>query len=647
MKTSFLLFFILLILASMQSKAGLPPTSLKGQSGAKATTFNFEVPNNTATKTNTGGLIETGNKNILTNGSFEHSNFKEGWNHGALAPVEEISSTVIDGKKIAVFNPSAQEVLLTNTSTLYASAFGLGGVQGLAMCRINSNVALKMCSINNSVTSTTNCVDVNTDAKWGLYKVPFILGETNNGVSIASSGNVTGTVYVDDCFVGPQDLKQDVSGAIKVGSIRFSGCASWWTSTSTSYAAMGTTSCTVTTTGNVSAPTTNIPGFRLLNRQAGKYKFEASGEFIKSVSTTNSTIGFVFRDTTSGTNSQNENIAQHASSAGGVLSVPFIKGDMEYTNSGDTSFEIYGKTSTTTSGTQAGITNFAPLVIDVFYFPPNSQVYSSQNADTDWASCNFSTLAWQGLGTVTNNLECKRRGSDLLMRGRFTVGTLSVAEMRMPLPMWNGSQLAIKLINTNTQSAGTFYRYAASEGTIINVIAENALTYLGFSNPLATTTGYNPITRTSGAFASGEGAAINGTLTIPIIGWENSNHIIGSFKEIPTTLGSSGADIQSVYFGSGADCATNCSTGTCVICNRGAGSKITSITWQSTGVYRLNGIDGTKYNCGLDGYDTVNGYVSGFSNRVVSTSAYAQVYLGQSGTNRDGRSVNANCVGIP
>lgn len=63
-----------------------------------------------------------------------------------------------------------------------------------------------------------------------------------------------------------------------------------------------------------------------------------------------------------------------------------------------------------------------------------------------------------------------------------------------------------------------------------------------------------------------------------------------------TSTGATDPDIQSVFFGTGASCGSPCTTGTCTIC-RQIGNKITSVTWNATGQYRLNGIDGTKYTC--------------------------------------------------
>ncbi len=204
----FALFFFICILEASFGQGDAPPL-LKGQAQISSSVGAFiHAPNNQVTKINSStALIESNNKNILSNPSFEHSSFATSWtNNGTEVGVVE-TTTIIDGKKAISFNPSSETINLTQTSPLYAANFA-DGVQGLAMCRIRSAVALTMCSIQNSVVSTTDCVTTNTDSKWSVYKVPFILGGTNNGVSIAGTA-LTGSVKVDDCFVAAVDLKQD------------------------------------------------------------------------------------------------------------------------------------------------------------------------------------------------------------------------------------------------------------------------------------------------------------------------------------------------------------------------------------------------------------------------------------------------------
>ncbi len=207
----FLIFFVLMF-SDFCFSQGDSPALLRGQAQTSNSVGAFiRTPNSQVTRLNSStALLETGNTNILVNPNFAHSSYLTGWSTtGDTSTKSEETSVVISGTKSAAFVASAQAINLSQSSTLYAAQFA-DGVQGIAMCRIKSSVALNLCSISAGTVSATNCVAVNPDSKWSLYKVPFILGATSNGVSVASSGNVTGTAYVDDCFVGAVDLKQDI-----------------------------------------------------------------------------------------------------------------------------------------------------------------------------------------------------------------------------------------------------------------------------------------------------------------------------------------------------------------------------------------------------------------------------------------------------
>lgn len=112
------------------------------------------------------------------------------------------------------------------------------------------------------------------------------------------------------------------------------------------------------------------------------------------------------------------------------------------------------------------------------------------------------------------------------------------------------------------------------------------------------------------------------------------------------SVGSVGVDIQSVYFGSSADCSTACTTGTCTICNR-VGTKITSVQWGATGNYNIQGIDGTKYICQGNGYNLTSGQASFNHFRYLSSSSFASTYFAVNGVNKDVASASVTCIGIP
>lgn len=633
MKTAFLLFTILILFFSLKSNAAAP-YGIKGQNQSSVIYPNVhQFPNNQVT--NLGGinaLVETGNKNILVNPSFEHSTFSTGWTNSAGTFTQE-TSVLIDGKASAKLVLSAQTMSLTQSSSLYATQYA-DGIQGLAMVRIKSDVALKVCSIQAGIVSTTNCQTTPSDSKWSLIKIPFIFGATSNGISIASSGSVSGTVYVDDCFVGAVDLKQDINN---IGP---------WT--------------TFTPTGTWTANTTYTGKYRQVGENLEvQYYWATSGAPTSGTNTLNLPSGFTI-DT-----SKIPNPSPTAYTVIGSDCSVVDLGVMAYTcqalYSTTTSFYMTPINAASTNSTNTGaITNAIPFTwgstdsgyvsikVPVTQFAGSTSVYTSNNADTNWASCGLTGSAFTGFGSSvpTPSLQCKREGSDLLMKGTFTAGTTPTAvEARMALPLWQGVQLvsanssvipSLQITgkgNINTNSA-TFF-------SGISTLIEPSVSYMTFG--LEASSG-NGITKANGSAVWGSGNLTSIIVRIPIEGWNNSNIIIGSFSEVPTTRGSNGADIQSVHFGTGAGCTTACSTGTCAICNQ-VGSKITSVTWVASSVYNLNGIDGTKYNC-IGGGNSA-GWASMIHRRDLSTSSYAQVNFGYNITSTNVLNGAVTCIGIP
>jgi hypothetical protein len=443
----------------------------------------YSVTNNLETSIGASQvLLESGNKNILTNPSFEHSTFDSGgWVNSAGSFTENFTFK-IDGNKSARLVLSSQTMSLTQSSVLYQSNFA-DGVQGLASVRVKSDVALKVCSVQAGVVSTTNCVNVQANNKWGLYKVPFILGATSNGISIASSGAVSGTVYIDDAFVGATSLTQEMNACNDVRcETEFSAAVS---STGViSGENLDWLSTCVFGTGYLCTFNTSI--------------FTVAPNCVVTASDTTGGLGLL-----NSTSSTSVNPIFISRTDGGSTNV-------------QTPFRIVCQKQ------GADFTAAKQL--------SNGNTYSSTNADTDWASCQFSTLAWQGLGTVTNGLECKRQGSDLLMRGFVVLGTVTASQAQMPLPLWNGSQLTINkggfvgVVTTQNTTANkpktyTVFPSAIPQNFLQFGIAEYALTNNAAAPILGNT-----------SFVNSDAVVVSNTLRIPIQGWQQSNIIIGQFN---------------------------------------------------------------------------------------------------------------------
>ena len=205
----------------LQTNGAAAPTfvnksiSGKAENNTAITLEEIQAPNNQLTQTDTNKhLLETGNANILANPNFEHSTFSTSWTLTAGSSAVE-TTIVVSGKKSYKATLSAQTLDLYQDSTLYASQFA-GTVQGVAMVRVRSTVSgIFVCPRQAGATQLSNCAQVDNSGTWGLYKVPFVLGATSNGIAIVSGtisnglvtvGNVTGDVYVDDAKVEAGDI---------------------------------------------------------------------------------------------------------------------------------------------------------------------------------------------------------------------------------------------------------------------------------------------------------------------------------------------------------------------------------------------------------------------------------------------------------
>jgi hypothetical protein len=503
------------------------PYGIKGQAQSGTLYSNVhQFPNNQVT--NTGGinaLVETGNKNILVNPSFEHLTFSTGWTNSAGTFTEE-TVLEIDGLKSAKLVLSSQTMSLTQSSTLYAAQFA-DGVQGLASVRVKSDVALKVCAIQAGVVSSSLCVDVQANNKWGLYKVPFILGATSNGISIASTGAVSGTVYIDDAFVGAVDLSATADASRIAGEAFFAGTTScqWTRSSATIGAFSAVAACPGPTIqyssiGSWQTTDSDLPRITINNLPAGVYK----AKFLANYSvTTAGTSSFAIND---GTTTCEPVVIGNITTATieSIVECTFI-----YTSSGNRVFELYtannSGNTTTISNNQTAPRASTKFILEYF---ASGSTYSSTNADTDWASCGHTTSDFTGFGTVTNiETQCKRQSGDLLMRGKFTSGTSTAVEARLALKLGGLSLTSAgSSIIPSLQVAGSG-SYSAVGNFIPQVLIEPSVSYVTWGVQASASAGASK--------ALGSTVAASGTTTafsarIPIEGWQNSNIIIGQFN---------------------------------------------------------------------------------------------------------------------
>jgi hypothetical protein len=572
------------------------PYGIKGQQQAATLYSNVhQFPNNQVT--NLGGinaLVETGNTNILSNPSFEHSTFSTSWTNSAGTFTQE-TSVVIDGKASAKLVLAAQTMSLTQSSTLYAAQFA-DGVQGLAMVRIKSDIALSVCSIQAGTVSTTNCVTTATDSKWGLYKIPFVMGATSQGVSIASSGSVTGTVYVDDCFVGAVDLKVDIDASKIAGESYWPATANCTpTRTSTTIGAFGADAdCvgpTIVTNSMGTWETTDANAIRqtVNNLPAGTYKATFYFGHVMTASNNNS---FAINDgttTCAGTAGNGGSAAVDEA----VVSCTFV-----YTSAGSRVFELYGaSTGSTISISGSQITPAANPKFQLEYFG-NNQVYSSQCG----ANCvdTFSAKVSSTDVVSDENIEWITGDCTNASSGQATCTFKAGLFTTTP----NCTATMAANISGASQSASVF---SASSSSI------SVLTLAG-------------------------GAANNQPFTLICqkqgADFVATRNIIGSFNEVVTSPGISKPKVCHYAFGGAASTLaspTLCTTGTCVNMKDTCGGMSTA--FSSAGIYVLTVPSGTFAN---DSYITTTS-----QHGVPANTCGASAYLANAS---GGATINIRCA---
>lgn len=602
------------------------PYGIKGQSQTGTLYSNVhQFPNNQVT--DMGGinaLVETGNKNILRNPSFEHLTLLSGWTRlGTVSSEAMETSVVIDGKKSYRVTLASQGLILYQDSTLYQAQFA-DGVQGLIMARIKTSIpGIYLCPRSNGQFSAfSKCVTHSGSGKWELLKVPVILGAVDNGLSIASydsSGgfvNATGTVYVDDAFVGAVDLKQDVDQSRIAGAAYFAGTASClWARTSTTMGPFtATAACPGPTIeqssmGSWQTTDSDLPRVTINNLPAGKYKATFLVPFYMGAQVLANMAIFDGATTC-------QSVGASSSTINTTISISCI---FDYISSGNRNFEIYASSSSSSTNIDNRLVTVPSQTKFILEYFGSGSVYSSTNADTGWTDCGHTASDFIGFGTVASiQTQCKRSGDELLMRGRFTATTAPTAtEARVALKL-SGTTLTSKNSTSiaTVQHIGDYYRSGAATSHGGAVLIEPSVGYVTFTDSgVFSNATVGAITKANGSSIIGAGESISINARIPINDWDNSNIIIGQFNEVVTAPGVSKP--KTCYYAFGGASATlaaptECTTGTCVEVVDTCGTA-TPPTRSSLGTYAsITFSAGTFANssaikCECSGFDSVSG----------------------------------------
>lgn len=190
--------------------------------------------------------------------------------------------------------------------------------------------------------------------------------------------NTTATAFAvkfDNISVGPKFKTSNAPKAQLLGTVTMTGCASYWSSSSTAFADFtAQTGCTYTTTGQAQAPSTMIPAIKFPSMAAGDYRLEYEGSIFANVVAKAS--NFQFWD---GTNTAREssNISVSTSTGTANINGTGFSQTISYpTAQSNVTLSIRIKVDSGGTGGLYGTTS-VPGVIRVWYFP----TVSSQTND--------------------------------------------------------------------------------------------------------------------------------------------------------------------------------------------------------------------------------------------------------------------------
>lgn len=302
---------------------------------------------------------------LLDNGGYESGITLDWSNTGGTFAVVTGGANLLIGKRSATFTASAGSQSVQ--SGLHTVPNGLQAQACVAsMMYKGGDTGLTFEALDNSSNILASQV-LQTATTPQVVSLPFLCPSSGSIRLKVLSSSSASLVAIDQMFLGQNTISQ-VSQATLYGTLTITGgCAGGWTTTSTTYANMGTnTGCTYAVTGNAKAPSPQVNGISFDSLPPGNYAIEYNGTFYQATSAKVSQ----YRLTDGTTVSSEAPILFSAS--GGELNVPTLGiFGMNYTTAqSNVTFELQGKTDS--GGTTLASSNGE--VIKVWRYPSSSEL---------------------------------------------------------------------------------------------------------------------------------------------------------------------------------------------------------------------------------------------------------------------------------
>jgi len=578
-----------------------PITTLQGQSSAsKFASPKLVVPYNQAIKTPIGGIIETGNKNMLVNGEFEGTatGTPTGWTCTTgtctrTTTAGEFTSGLSAMKIVPASNQIDVSQTVTTTSGIQKQGFMRIAYKVPTTCSTSFVLRTLVDGSTQTEVPTSKLV---FDNAYHEIEVPLVFGSTSAGVRVFANGTCTGNIFVDSAIVaqglGLQNLQLDHTFTAKVsaaGTVTDENDTAWLTG---NCALSGTNNSIFTCPYNTSMFVGATPN---------------CGAFYGDVASYGINIG---------TNVTSTDIIVQVDASGTAANRPINiicqKAGNSYKAS---SASVYSQASADFGATPITITsNFT----------------------------NSTTTAW-----VT------RRGDRAYFEGIVLLsGTPGAADLTLTLP--TGYVIDTNKVPNSANLRNTFgiaWIFDSSAGTTYyGQVRGIGSTSVQINRPVVSTSGQsaavdnvNPTT-----FASSD--SIMFKFDVPIVGWTNGSTIVGSFENVPT-VPNAGARIDTFSVSYGATATTVCSTPSAVCAyNDNIGSSASVSKTATTGQYTLSaGKTYIKLKCTLSSFGASQATVGYSTSSGLSCSNCSTLSFGTVRTTTEGyvdSFGNLDCKGL-
>lgn len=547
---------IALLLISTQAFASLPPTNVKGQSDSSAKVkFQFQAPHNQFT--NLGGvktLIETGNGNILPDPGFEAST--SGWT--ASGGATATSNSTAKGTGALGYDWDSNSASQTLTSTSVTIPAGLQGKNGIASCQIKtvSGTATHTFTVNDGTNDIVTPITIQTSTTSFAgqnegNKINFVFPTSGTiRIKLASVNANEPEIYIDDCSIKLADNVYDAPlvTAWKAYTPTFTGfgtvtnveCQSRRVGENEEVRCKATFGTVTATEARISLPnslvsadTTKIPSIQII----GEGVVNSNGGVGDGVGTTYAVLA-----------EPSVSYVTFGTRLTGVKPLDKLTGSGGFTSSTSHNFKwsipIQGYTAVS--------------------------AVSADQTDYDWTSY---TPTFTGFGTVTGvEFQHSRVGSNLLVRGKWTNGTVTATEARVSLPSGLTSADTTKIPSIQNVSF-LASNVSGSFDSTYGVLIEPSVSYFTFGKY---TSASSILTKADGTVMV-TGRQFSFSATIPIQGWSSNQRspiLVGSV----TSNANNAERIERITAVNGSACAIT----------RQSGTWVTSVSSCSTGSTTYN-----------------------------------------------------------